>query len=110
MSTRISVTTAHLQDDREMAAFLAPIPNSDALAKILHLREPATSRAYDDDTWTARFVVSDGDVVKCFVVTDITIDQAEMIAASSIDSAAWSESGFREAVAQALGPTFDPAA
>jgi hypothetical protein len=109
MSTRISVTSAHLDDAVQMAAFLAPIPEGEVLAKVLRQREPTTSRAYDDETWTARFVVSDGDVVKCFVVTDVTIDQAEMIAAGSIDSAAWSEAGFREAVVLALGPTFDPA-
>jgi hypothetical protein len=43
-------------------------------------------------------------------VTDITIDQAEMIAAACIDIPALDEIGFREAVAQSLGPTFDPAA
>ena len=92
-----------------MAAFIAPIPNGEELGKVLQQREAVTSRAYDDETWTARFVVSDGDVVKCFEVTDITIDQAEMIAAVSLDSAAWSEAGFRDAVALALGPAFDPA-
>ncbi len=92
-----------------MAAFLSPIPNGEELAKVLHQREAIVSRAYDDETWTARFVVSDGEAVTCFVVTDITIDQAEMIAAASVANSAWSEDAFREAVALALGPTFDPA-
>lgn len=34
-----------------------------------------------DGAGAARFVESDGDIVKCFMVTDITIDQAEMIPA-----------------------------
>jgi hypothetical protein len=46
-------------------------------------------------------------VVKCFAVTDITIDQAEMIAAACIDIPGLDEAGFREAVAQSLGPTID---
>ncbi len=109
MGTRISIATARLDDPEAMARFLAPIPNGDDLAKVLHTGESTSSRAYDDASWTARYVVSDGTVVKCFAVTDITIDQAEMIAAVSLDSSAWDEASFREAVAQALGPTFDPA-
>jgi hypothetical protein len=109
MSTRISLATAHLHDAAAMAEFLLAIPNSEELAKVLQQRESVSSRAYDDETWTARFVASDGQVVKCFAVTDITIDQAEMIAASEPDVFSCDEATFREAVAQSLGPTFDPA-
>jgi hypothetical protein len=109
MSTKISCATARLDDAAAMAKFLFAIPNSEALAKVLRHGEAVSSRAYDDETWTARFVASDGQVVTCFAVTDITIDQAEMIAAACIDIPAMDEIGFREAVAQSLGPTFDPA-
>jgi len=98
MSTRISCATARLDDAASLAKFLAGIPNSEDLAKVLHLGEPVSSRAYDDETWTARFVASDGASVKCFAVTDITIDPAAL-----------DETGFRAAVAESLGPTFDPA-
>jgi hypothetical protein len=104
MSTKISLATARLDDAEAMAKFLLDIPNSDDLAKVLRTREAVSSRAYDDETWTARFVASDGHVVKCFAVTDITIDQAEMIAAACIAIPAWDETEFREAVAQSLGP------
>jgi hypothetical protein len=109
MSTRISCATARLQDASEMTKFLVGIPNSEELAKVLRDRESVSSRAYDDETWTARFVASDGQVVKCFAVTDITIDQAEMIAAACTDILACDEAEFREAVAQSLGPTFESA-
>ncbi len=109
MSSRIAVTSARLDDAGEMAEFLLPIPNGEDLKKLLEARRAVTSRAYDDDTGTARFVVSDGDVVKCFLITDITIDQAEMIAAACFANPVWNEAGFREDVEQALGPTFDPA-
>ena len=91
-----------------MVRFLSPIPNSDELAKILGNRNPVSSRAYDDDTWTARFVASDGVLVKFFTVTDVTIDQAEMIAAVCIDSSAWQEAEFRDMVKRVLAPTPDP--
>jgi hypothetical protein len=109
MSTAISCASARLDDASEMAAFLSGIPNSAALAELLRRREPVISRAYDDDTWTARFVTSDGQFVKCFAVTDITIDQAEMIAAACEDVAALDEAQFRDVVAGSLGPTFEPA-
>ena len=90
-----------------MTDFLNGIPNGEVLGKVLRNRRVVSSRAYDDETWTARFVSSDGKVVKCFAVTDITIDQAEMIAAACIDIPALDEAQFRDLVAQSLGPTID---
>ena len=107
MSTKISLAAARLDDAAAMAGFLSKIPNSEDLGRVLQNGKAVSSRAYDDETWTARFVASDGREVKCFTVSDITIDQAEMIAAASLDTFAWDEGGFREAVAGALGPTLD---
>ncbi len=90
-----------------MARFLAPIPNGERLAEVLEDRNPLASRAYDDETWTARFVASDAIEVKCFTVSDITIDQAEMIAAACPDIGGLELNEFRRAVEQALGPTLD---
>jgi hypothetical protein len=109
MGTKILLTSARLDDPEAMDKFLLDIPNRDDLAKVLHSGKAVSSRAYDDETWTARFVASDGRVVKCFAVADITIDQAEMIAAACIDISAWDEALFRETVAQSLGPTIDSA-
>jgi hypothetical protein len=107
MRAKISFATARLDDAAAMAEFLSGIPNGEVLGKVLQKREAVSSRAYDDETWTARFVDSDGRVVRCFAVTDVTIDQAEMIAAACIDIPAVDEAGFREVVAQSLGPTID---
>ncbi len=104
----ISMATARLADPAAMAQFLAPIPNNEELAKVLDGRKAVSSRAYDDATWTARFVSSDGEVVKCFTVASITIDQAEMIAAVCIDINAWQEPEFREMVQEILAPVPDP--
>src|SRR5450631_562106 len=107
MSTKISMTTARLDDADAMGKFLAPIPNGERLAEILENRRPLASRAYDDETWTARFVASDATEVKCFTVSDITIDQAEMIAAACPDISGLDIEQFRREVEQALGPTLD---
>jgi len=109
MSTKILFSAARLDDADAMGKFLFAIPNRDDLAKVLQNRKPVESRAYDDETWTARYVASDGAMVKCFAVTDITIDQAEMIAAACLTISAWDESVFREAVLQSLGPTIESA-
>ena len=107
VNAKISFATARLDDAAEVATFLSGIPNGEELGKVLQNREAVSSRAYDDETWTARFVASDGHVVKCFAVADITIDQAEMIAAAYIEIPELDEVGFREVVAQSLGPTID---
>src|ERR1700683_749090 len=107
MSTKISCSTAQLHDAAAMADFLKSIPNSAELAKVLQTREAVDSRAYDDETWTARFVASDGQLVKWFALSDIKSEKAERIAAAGIDLLACDDTGFREAVARALGPTLD---
>jgi hypothetical protein len=108
MGNRISLLSAALDDADAMKCFLAAIPEGERLASLLERGRPIDSRAYDDDTEIARYVVSDGSIVKCFVVTGVTIDQAEMIAAACLTIPAWNEPAFRETVEVALGPTFDP--
>ena len=102
MATTIVATTAHLDDDAEMATFLSPIPNGEQLATVLNDRKPVSTRAYEDETRTARFVESDGNIVMCFTVSDITIDQAEMIEAAWEEICALDETAFRETVERVL--------
>jgi hypothetical protein len=103
MDRIIVTTTARLDNEAEMAKFLSPIPEGDQLAKVLEGREPVSTRAYEDKARIARFVESDGNVVMCFSVSDLTIDQAEMIEAQWEQICALDESLFHEVVAQALG-------
>ena len=105
MSAKISLTEAQLEDPAALREFLAAIPDGDRLAEVLGKAGPVASRAYEDETWTARFVASDGHRVRCFAVSDITIDQAEMIAAVGMDLTACEPQAFAEMVALALGPT-----
>jgi len=103
------MSQARLDDAASMARFLARIPNGDRLGTLLEAGVPLVSRAYDDETWTARFVSSDGHLVTCYTVADVTIDQAEMIAAALVAVPASDKTSFRDAVQAALGPTFDAA-
>jgi hypothetical protein len=116
MENKILVTTAMLDDAAAMEKFLSSIPNGQTLAKVLELGKPVSTRAYEDEAWTARFVESDGRIAACFTVTDVTIDQAEMIAGEMVaaellasDRAqvhAWGAESFAAAVQLALGADF----
>jgi hypothetical protein len=86
---KIAVAEARIDDPSAMASFLAPIPNSGELAALLAKKELLNTRAYDDETQTARFVISDGNIAICFAVTDITIDQAELITIACEESNEW---------------------
>ena len=86
-----------------MAKFLSPIPDGDQLAKVLERREPVSTRAYEDKARIARFVESDGNIVMCFSVSNLTIDQAEMIEAEWEQICTLDEPLFHKVVAQALG-------
>lgn len=85
-----------------MAAFLAPIPNAQELAKVLESSGPITTRAFEDEAFTARFVASDGRVVRCYTVADITIDQAELIAIECERIDEWGDQVFSDAVQRAF--------
>jgi hypothetical protein len=106
MDTVVDTTMARLDDDAAMAEFISTIPNGEELGKLLDGRKPLSTRAYDDATQTARFVESDGDTVMCFRVTDITIDQAEMITIEWEVISALDETEFQKAVGRALHESF----
>jgi hypothetical protein len=100
---KIAVAEARIDDPGAMASFFAPIPNNGELAALLAKKEPLNTRAYDDETQTARFVISDGNVALCFAVSDITIDQAELITIACEESNEWGAASFPEAASRALG-------
>jgi hypothetical protein len=103
MDAEIETITARLDDVAEMTEFLASVPDGKELAKVLDDRNPVSTRAYEDETWTARFVESDGRTVMCFKIAPVTIDQAEMIEMQWERNIALSETAFKKAVEQALG-------
>jgi hypothetical protein len=102
MSMHIKTSNARLDESASLAAFLAPIPNADGLAQVLKSGEPVSTRAFDDESFTARFVVSDGASVRCYAVEGISIDQAELIALACERIDQFSEQAFRGAVEEAL--------
>jgi hypothetical protein len=101
--TKLHTATVRLDDRKALSDFLASVPNSDGLAQLLASRTPQNTRAFDDDNQVARFVISDGSLVTCFTVDDITIDQAELITLACEEADAWDEASFQQALAGVLG-------
>jgi hypothetical protein len=101
--TKLHATTVPLDDPQALADFLTTIPNSGGLAALLTSGEPQNTRAYDDDSQIARFVISNGSIATCFTVADITIDQAEMITLACEETDEWDEESFQRAISRVLG-------
>lgn len=53
---RITESHAKFADAAQMAVFLASIPDADGLAALLMERRVVSTRTFDDDAMTARFV------------------------------------------------------
>jgi hypothetical protein len=93
---------AKLDEAAAMETFLAPIPNADSLKVLLMERRRVSTRTYDDEAMVARFVRSNGIMVACYAVQDVTIDEAEMIAAQCELFDDWNVDNFAAAVHLAL--------
>ena len=104
--TKLHTVTVRLNDAQGLEQLLADIPYHDGLAQLLATRAPQNTRGYDDENQIARFVISDGDVVTCFSVREITIDQAEMITLACEEANAWDETAFQQAVERVLGGSY----
>jgi hypothetical protein len=101
---KITQSHASFADAAQMAVFLASIPDADDLAALLMERRVVSTRTFDDDAMTARFVRSDGVSVACYTVQEVTIDEAEMIAAQCELLDEWNIESFSRAVHVALDP------
>jgi hypothetical protein len=104
MGRTIIEAHARFDDVAQMAAFFAPIPDGQALEALLMERKVVSTRTYDEEEMVARFVRSNGTTVACYTVRDVTIDEAEMIAAQCEILDDWNVESFSRAVHVALDP------
>jgi hypothetical protein len=107
-AVEINETHARLDDAAQMAAFLAPIPNSVQLGLLLQEKKIVSTRAYEDEAMVARFVRCNGEIVACYTVREVTIDESEMIAAQCELLHDWNIETFSGAVHLALDPDMPP--
>jgi hypothetical protein len=104
MGRNIVESIAKIDDRVQMTQFLAPMPNASGLEALLMERRVVSTRTYDDEAMVARFVRSNGTTVACYTVSDITIDESEMIAAQCELLKDWNAESFSQAVHLALDP------
>jgi hypothetical protein len=103
MTTRIFDATASLDDVSALNALLAPLRDGATLKKKLRPGYRGHKYFYDEHTHTARYLLTNGDVVACYSVTGVSLGEAKAIAARCEGISEWCMSTFRAAVERALG-------
>jgi hypothetical protein len=100
---RISSALARLADAAALNELLAPMRDSAALKRRLRLGFRGHQYTYDVQTRIARCLLTNGEIVACYSVTGVSLEEAKMIAAACEDLREWSMRTFEAAVARALG-------
>ena len=102
-TTRILDTMARLDDAAAVIALLAPMRDGKALKRKLRPGFCGHKYSYNRYTRTACYLHTDGEVVACYSITAVSLEQASMIAARCDEMTVWSTAAFRAAVERALG-------
>ena len=104
---KIFEARAQLDDDDALSNLLRPIREAELLRTSLLLGKSGRRQGYDETTRTARYIVSDGKVVVCFTVTNVSLRQSAEIATECDSITEWGSSAFRAAVERAMGTNSD---
>ena len=104
---KILSVTARLDDAAAINALLAPLRDSRSIKRRLRPGFCGHKYSYYRHTRTAHYLLTDGEVVACYSVTDVSLDQAANIAAACEGIIDWSLATFQAAVERALDA--DPA-
>jgi hypothetical protein len=99
---RVSSAFARLGDAAALSDLLAPMRDSAALKRKLRLGFCGHKYTYDSLSRVARCLLTNGEIVACYSVTEVSLDEAKMIAVACEDLSEWSMSTFQAAVARAL--------
>ncbi len=106
-TTKITDTRARLDDAAEMNALLAPLRDSKRVQEKLLLGFRGHQYFYDRRTRIARYLYTDGAIVICYSITNVSLAQASVIAVHCEAVTVRSMTAFRSAVERALGVRLD---
>jgi len=106
MAIEVLKGAARLDDAEGIETFLKGVPNGEALRPKLRPGEKHRIEHYDKETQTARYLMADGVWFVCFVVTGVSLSDAQQIARQTDLIVAWSTDEFHRAVERALGVSF----
>jgi hypothetical protein len=101
---KIFLANARLDDASALAKLLAPFADPASVSDALH-SGAALGVAYDGPAQTARFVVTDGEIVSAFSVVGVSASEARAIADACRDQRDFELNAFQSLVAQTLGGT-----
>jgi hypothetical protein len=99
---RISSVLARLGDAAALNELLAPLRGSAAIKRKLRLGLCGHQYTYDVRRRVARCLLTNGEIVACYSVTEVSLEEAKMIALACEDLNEWSMRTFEAAVARAL--------
>ena|ERR1700735_20157 len=102
---RISSALARLGDAAALNELLAPLRDSAALKRKLRLGFRGHKYTYDVQTRIARCLLTNGEIVACYSVTEVSLEEAKAIAIECEELGEWSLRTFQAAVVRALGAT-----
>jgi hypothetical protein len=107
MTTKIIDAVARLDDVNALNALLAPMRDGATLKRKLRPGYRGHKYFYDRHSRTAHYLLTTGDVVACYSVTDVSLGEAKAIAARCEGITEWCMTAFRAAVERALGAEFE---
>jgi hypothetical protein len=94
---------ARLADKKAMTEMLGPVKNAEQLLRLLNDERSVRTQSYDDETKTARYIVSDGMVVLIFTLVGLNLQQAATVAAECDNILEWGTEAFRQVLARVFG-------
>jgi hypothetical protein len=105
---KILSATARLNDAAAIKELLTPMRDREALKRKLRPGFRGHKYAYDGWARTARYLLTDGKIVACYSVTDVSLEQATTIAAACDEISEWSTRTFQAAVERVLRGEIGP--
>jgi len=107
MTTKIIDAVARLDDVNALNALLAPMRDGATLKRKLRPGFRGHKYFYDRHAHTAHYLLTNGDIVSCYSVTEVSLGEAKAIAARCEGISEWCMTAFRAAVERALGTEFE---
>jgi len=103
MALRILIANARLDDVAAMDTLFEQVPDGPLLRQAFETGESGRTYRYFAKLRNAIYLVSVGQILLCFTVTELTADQAAAIAVQCEPTSSWSAAAFERAVERALG-------
>jgi hypothetical protein len=100
---RILSALARLNDAAAVNQLLAPMRNRATLKRKLRPGFCGHKYTYDLNARIARFLLTNGEIVACYSVTGVSLEEAKTIAIACEHLGEWSMRTFQAAVVSALG-------